>query len=71
MTQPLLRMTPKEEYDLFLQKCKKEKVKATPHLFTVFQENVRRRLSAIEEFSKTDEFKVIVSVQLDVAKFVD
>lgn len=52
-----LRMTPKEEYDLFLKKCKKEKIEPKPELFEMFQEKVRLRQSQMEAYMKTDEYK--------------
>jgi hypothetical protein len=50
-------MTPEQEYDLFLKKCKKEKIEPTPELFTTFQEKVRLRSLQLEAWQKTDEFK--------------
>jgi hypothetical protein len=50
-------MTPEQEYDLFLKKCKKEKIEPRPELFTTFQEKVRLRSLQLEAWQKTDEFK--------------
>lgn len=52
-----LRMTPKQEHDLFLKKCKKEKIKPTSELFSMFQEAVRHRQSQLEAWLQSDEGK--------------
>jgi len=53
----MLRMTPDKENDLFLKKCKKEKIEPTPELFLLFQENIKIRQAQIEALMKTDEYK--------------
>ena len=44
----MMRMTPEEEYNLFLIKCRKEKKEPTKALFQSFQHMVQARQSIIE-----------------------
>lgn len=50
-------MTPKEEYELFLKRCKKEKIQPTPELFATWQEQVRMRQIQIEAIMQSDNYK--------------
>jgi len=44
----MLRITPEEEHNLFLAKCKKEKIEPTKELFESFQHMVATRQAIIE-----------------------
>jgi len=49
----ILRMTPEDEYNLFLGKCKKEKKEPTKELFIQWQDMVKAR----DEFLRSESYK--------------